>query len=131
MESKKPPEDQNAILAAEALQASDNLAKLAALMGEYSLDEKPAVKEFKQNKKRIDYYLLQDGEVETVDKYTMFSEWCQKEGMIMPKLEYPAYFENGLEGTRCKEDIEHREAFLFVPYKMMISVKDTHSHKVL
>ena len=43
----------------------------------------------------------------------------------MPKLEFPAYFEDGLVGIRVKEDIEHREAFIYVPYKMMISVKDT------
>ena len=39
----------------------------------------------------------------------------------MPKLEYPAYFEDGLLGTRCKEDIQHREAYLFVPYKMLMN----------
>ena len=55
----------------------------------------------------------------------MFNEWCEREGVIMPKLEYPAYFNNGLEGIRCKEPIEHREAFLFVPYKMIITVRDT------
>jgi hypothetical protein len=41
----------------------------------------------------------------------------------MPKLEYPAYFDDGLIGVRCKEDIEHREAFLYVPYKVMMSIK--------
>jgi hypothetical protein len=55
----------------------------------------------------------------------MFNEWCQKEGVLMPKLHYPAYFENGLIGARCKEDIQHREAFLYIPYKMLLSVKYT------
>ena len=41
----------------------------------------------------------------------------------MPKLEFPAFFENGLLGVKCKEDINHREAYLFVPYKMKLSVK--------
>ena len=40
----------------------------------------------------------------------------------MPKAEYPAYFEGGLVGVRAKEPIEHREAFLSVPYDMIISV---------
>jgi len=43
----------------------------------------------------------------------------------MPKLEYPVYFENGLKGMRCKEDIEHREVFLFVPYRMMFTIEAT------
>ena len=43
----------------------------------------------------------------------------------MPKLEYPAKFENGLVGIKCKEDIEHREAFIFVPFKIIISVNST------
>ena len=49
----------------------------------------------------------------------------------MPKLEYPAYFEGGLLGVRCKEDIEHREAYLFVPYKMLMSVGKAQKHPVL
>jgi len=49
----------------------------------------------------------------------------------MPKLEYPAYFEGGLLGVSCKEDIEHREVYLYVPYKMMMSVKGTQEHPVL
>jgi hypothetical protein len=61
----------------------------------------------------------------------MFMNWCNKEGMHMPKLEYPAFFEGGLLGVKCKEDIEHREVYLYVPYKMMISVKDTQKHPVL
>ena len=45
------------------------------------------------------------GFVNKEDKFTMFLKWCKDEGVIMPKLEYPAYFENGLVGVRCKEDI--------------------------
>ena len=52
----------------------------------------------------------------------MFLDWCIKEGVIMPKLEYPAKFENGVIGVRCCEDIENREAFLAVPYKMILNV---------
>ena len=49
----------------------------------------------------------------------------------MPKLEYPAFFEGGLLGVRCKEDINHREVYLYVPYKMLMSVKSTQDHSVL
>ena len=53
----------------------------------------------------------------------MFNRWCEENGVLMPKLEYPAYFDDGLIGVRCKEDIQHREAFLFVPYKIMMCTK--------
>ena len=61
----------------------------------------------------------------------MFFDWCQKEGVIMPKLEYPAYFENGIIGTKCKEDIENREAYLFVPFKMMLTIRKVCYHQIL
>ena len=34
----------------------------------------------------MDYYLLGPGEIEKEDKHIMFSKWCVKEGVIMPKL---------------------------------------------
>ena len=40
----------------------------------------------------------------------------------MPKIEYPAYFENGLVGAKCKEDILNNESYMYIPYKMMFSV---------
>lgn len=60
-----------------------------------------------------------------IDKFELFLSWCQTNGVLMPKLEYPAYFEGGLLGTKVKENIEHREAYLYVPYNLMISVKDS------
>lgn len=57
------------------------------------------------------------------DKYELFMEWFKKEGGICPKAEYPAYFENGLLGWRAKEDIHYKEAFLYVPLKMVIRVE--------
>lgn len=77
--------------------------------------------------KSVDFYL---GE-EKGDKHTMFLDWCKNEGIVMPKLEFPAYFENGLVGVRCKEDILNREAFLFVPYKTMFTVSKIKNHPVL
>ena len=61
----------------------------------------------------------------------MFNKWCEQEGVFMPKLEYPADFGGGLLGARCKEDIQHREVYLYIPYKMLISVKKTKEHTVL
>ena len=49
----------------------------------------------------------------------------------MPKLEYPTAFEGGLVGTKCTEDIEHRESYMHVPYKMLLSVKSTAQHPIL
>ena len=67
--------------------------------------------------------IINDGVPDPVDKYTMFNEWCSKEGVIMPKLEYPAFFDGGLIGIRCTEDIQHREAYILVPLKMLMSIK--------
>ena len=56
-----------------------------------------------ESKTNIDWFLT--GKPDEIDKYTMFNEWCAKEGVYMPKLEYPANFDGGLLGARCKEDI--------------------------
>ena len=61
----------------------------------------------------------------------MFVDWCVKEGVVMPKLEYPAIFENGLIGIRIKEDIANREAYLYVPYKMSITVSKILENPIL
>ena len=49
----------------------------------------------------------------------------------MPKMEYPAYFEGGLLGVRCKEQVEHREAYMFIPLKMVMSLAKAQQHPVL
>ena len=49
----------------------------------------------------------------------------------MPKLEYPAYFEGGLVGVRALEPIEHREAFIKVPYKMLMTIDAAVNHPEL
>ena len=82
-----------------------------------------------ESKTNIDLFL--NDKPDEIDKYTMFNEWCEKEGVYMPKLEYPADFGGGLLGARCKEDIQHREVYLYIPYKMLISVKQTKEHAVL
>ena len=56
-------------------------------------------------------------------KCEIFNAWCAENGVLKPKLEYPAYFEGGLVGMRAKQPIEHREAFISVPYKMLITVE--------
>lgn len=48
----------------------------------------------------------------------------------MNKVEYPASF-NGLVGVSCKETIKHREAFMFIPYKMLLSVGKAKNHRVI
>ena len=49
----------------------------------------------------------------------------------MPKLKYPAYFGGGLKGIECTEDIEHREGFIYVPYKLVVSYRKILNHPVL
>ena len=33
---------------------------------------------------------------EPYDVFKEFNDWCKREGVICPKIEFPAYFENGL-----------------------------------
>ena len=49
----------------------------------------------------------------------------------MPKLEYPSLFDGNLIGVKCKEDIAHHEAFLYVPLSITISVNGTKNHDIL
>ena len=64
-------------------------------------------------------------------KCEVFNEWCLSNGVRMPKLEYPAYFDGGLVGVKATAPIEHREAFLSIPYKMLITVDAAQRHEVL
>ena len=49
----------------------------------------------------------------------------------MPKLEYPGYFKGGLVGVKAVEPIEHRESFMSIPYKMLMTVDRAQKHPVL
>ena len=68
---------------------------------------------------------------EHLRKCQVFNAWCLENGVLMPKLEYPAYFEGGLLGVRAKEPIKHRESFLAIPYKMLMTVDAAQRHEVL
>ena len=49
----------------------------------------------------------------------------------MPHLEYPAYFDGGLLGVKCKKDIRYHEAYMCVPFKMIMSLEKAYIHPVL
>ena len=70
-------------------------------------------------------------ELVTADKFSIFMDWLLKEGFYMPKLQYPAYFDDGLCGTKVIEDIQHREAFAFCPFKMILSTKKAQTHPIV
>jgi hypothetical protein len=38
-----------------------------------------------------------------LQKCKVFTDWCDKVGIKMPKLEYPAFFDGDLLGVRAKE----------------------------
>jgi hypothetical protein len=61
----------------------------------------------------------------------IYDDWCQKEGVHMPKLQYPAVYGDGLVGTEITSDIEYSEGFLYVPFKMMLSTGKARNHPVL
>ena len=74
---------------------------------------------------------VEDWKVEHRRKCQVFNEWCEAEGVKMPKLEYPGYFDGGLVGMRATAPIEHREAFIGIPYKMLITCRGAQLHPVL
>lgn len=39
------------------------------------------------------------------DSIATFNAWALKNGVIMPKLKYPGYFEGGLCGVLCQAEI--------------------------
>lgn len=122
MESGKPENQKG------GMSVSDSKVSLTSWIRQ---EANEVIKTEEKPTKNIDYYLSNDGYVEKADKFEMFMEWCKKEGVYMPKLEYPAYFENGLLGVKVKETIENREAYLYVPYKMMLSVTKIQNDPVL
>lgn len=60
-----------------------------------------------------------------------FYAWCIKNGVRMPKLEYPFVFEDGTVGVRATKPITHKEAYLAVPMSLAMSVEDAQSHEIL
>jgi hypothetical protein len=55
-------------------------------------------------------------------KCERFNQWCKDNGILAPKITYPEFFDGGLVGGMVNAPIEHREVFLCVPYKVIISV---------
>ena len=58
------------------------------------------------------------------DKYRTFNDWCICNGVLAPKLEYPAKFghDGQLVGVKCTSPIKYREAFMFIPYKLLMTM---------
>ena len=64
------------------------------------------------------------------DKYKLYNEWFLAEGGLMPKVEFPAFFD-GVLGCRAIKEIGHREAYIFVPYKMVMNIHHYDDHEIL
>ena len=54
------------------------------------------------------------------DKYTSFANWCSTNGIIAPKLHYPAHFPYC--GVSIKKDIAHNEVMYCIPFKLVVTV---------
>lgn len=65
------------------------------------------------------------------DKYEMFNEWAAKNGALTPKMQWPAWFDDGLLGAKVIADVQHREAHTLVPFRMILSCKRTRAHPIL
>ena len=61
----------------------------------------------------------------------MFNEWCRVNGVKLPKVDYPGYFKGGLVGVKAREPIAHRESFISIPYRMLMTVDGAMRHEVL
>ena len=69
--------------------------------------------------------------LEHLRKCKVFTDWCAENGIVYPNQEYPAYFEGGLVGVRALAPIEHRQAFLKVPFKCIMSIDKAQNHPEL
>ena len=73
------------------------------------MDTTPSTEEKKASDAKADAQSIiseMDREIERQkynDKCRRFSHWCTENGVVMPKLEYPAFFEGGLCGVKVKE----------------------------
>ena len=63
------------------------------------------------------------------DQFELFVDWCKREGYIMDKVKWPAYFgkeedpdEKKLMGLQALKPIQHRESFMAVPLKTIMSI---------
>lgn len=65
------------------------------------------------------------------NKCEKFVQWVTDVGIKCPKLEYPGFFDGGLVGVKVKAPIAHREAFLFVPQNVIISLDKCYNHQEL
>jgi hypothetical protein len=51
--------------------------------------------------------------------------------MYMPKLEFPAFYDEDLVGVAAKETIKHREVLLGIPYSVLLTTEKALSDPVL
>jgi hypothetical protein len=71
------------------------------------------------------------GQLNLDEKSRIFNDWCKQEGVLCPKLDYPSIFDGGLVGARANDEIKHREAFLFVPYHLLMTLSAARNHPVI
>ena len=65
------------------------------------------------------------------DKYIVFADWCNKNGIKYPGQEYPAIFGDGLVGVKTNQPIKHRQAFIYVPFKCLVTLEKVRTHPQL
>jgi len=57
-------------------------------------------------------------------KYAVFNQWAIDHGIICPKIQYPGYFgpNKDLVGIQAIAPIEYRESFIYVPYRLLLTL---------
>lgn len=75
------------------------------------------------------YDIAKSTKVTNDPKIKAYLMWLKQNGAIFDKVDFPAYF-NGVCGARATADIEPREAFLFIPNKLIISVETARKSEI-
>ena len=107
----------------------------ASLDGTDEIKDLPEMKNpelLKYRNTHIDYYVvLQGDKPPEMDKYELFNKWTLENGVIWPKVKWPVWFDDEYAGVQVLEDIENREAFALIPYKIILSCRRTREHPIL
>lgn len=71
-------------------------------------------------------YLKKKASKKERERYEKFFKWCDDNGIVHPKIQYPVMFgtgDNQYPGCLALEDIGKNEAFIKVPGRLVISTQ--------
>ena len=63
------------------------------------------------------------------NKKEVFLKWCKDNGAIFPRVQFPYFDPNGVEGIAANSPISQFQAFLFIPNTIIVSIPMIKAHK--